>query len=178
LALRAKRPRLRPLLPPPLPPDRARPPLLLPPIVEAVAKAKVARAREGATVAAVADATSSKAVTSSKAAVSADVRLLSRPVPGFATILGPAHGPPRAASGLPSTAPTAGTHRLCAVTVFRRRLRSRWLEHCRPDRCPQPAGGAGVFSLGNGQRSDIPHVLQQRYTSLPSPVTTIFHYCW
>jgi hypothetical protein len=77
-----------------------------------------------------------------------------------------------------STTPTADTHRLCVVTILRRCPCSRWLERVRPDHCPQPAGGVGVFSFGNGQRSDIPHVLQRRYTSLPSPFITIFHYCW
>jgi hypothetical protein len=133
--------------------------------------------------------------TSSRAA---DTRLPSPLVLGFATTLGPASGLPRrpvasSAAAVDATStvvsrdspaesrmrgPTAGTHSLCAVTVLRRRPSSRWLEHVRPDRCPQPTGGAGVLSLGNGQRSDIPHVLQQRYTSLPSPITTIFHYVW
>jgi hypothetical protein len=68
-----------------------------------VEKATVARAREGAAeLATVADATNSKA------AVSMDVRLLSRPVPGSATILGPARGLPRAASGLLSS--SSGHH--------------------------------------------------------------------
>jgi len=58
---------------------------------------------------------------------------------------------------------------LCAPGV-------RILGSSQPDRRPQPDGDLGLQLLGHGQRSDIPHVLQQRYSSFPSPVATVLHH--
>ena len=74
-----------------------------------------------------------------------------------------------AAVGYTTCASSTGTHRVraalnqLAVLHYRQPSdvrASSQLGSDQPDRRSQPDGGSGVCSLGDGQRSDIPHVLQ------------------
>ena len=86
-----------------------------------------------------------------------------------------------AAVGCAARAPATGAHYLRAAPVLRRG-RSHSIRDPRrrgsgqPDCRPQPDGGSGVCPLGHGHQSDIPHVLQRRYSTLPSPFTAVLHY--
>jgi hypothetical protein len=90
--------------------------------------------------------------------------------------------PAAAAVGCALCAPSTGTHRLLADPVLHCRRSpgvraSRQLGSDQLDRRSQPDGDSRwVCTLGHGQRSDIPHVLQRRHFTLPSPVATILHY--
>jgi len=109
------------------------------------------------------------------------VRVLSRLLPRSASTLGPPSVPPSRSSGVrrpwsphKRTPPLRRRSSLARPVPLRMGLQAGGIRQA--DRRPQPDGNPGVQPLGHGHRSDIPHVLQRRYSSLPSPVTAVLHY--